>query len=115
TDAVPGRHDGLFLPSRFHRVGPIPWPGKVRALGSSAVHLALVASGAGLATIVPRWSAWDVAAGLLMLEEVGLAVTDPGGRPMEPLSGRPGLPFLAGAPTALSLLSQDGWAERILR
>lgn len=114
-DATPGRHDAIFLPSRFHRVGPIPWPGKVRALGSSATHLALVASGSGLATVVPRWGPWDVAAGLLLITEAGLAVTDPRGSPVEPLSGPAGLPFLAGARTALGLLSGDGWAERVLR
>ena len=44
----PSRHHSLFAPSRFHRVSPVPWPGKVRALGSSAAHLALVGAGAGL-------------------------------------------------------------------
>lgn len=112
----PPRHQlVLYVPSRFHRFCPVPWPGKIRALGSTAAHLALLASGSGEAAVVPSWQPWDVAAGLLMLNEVGLTVMDSRGSPMKPLSGSLGLPFLAGAPTALSLLSQDGWAERVLR
>lgn len=107
-----GRHGSLFAPSRFHRRVPLSWPGKVRALGSSAAHLALVAEGVGLATIVPDWKLWDVGAGVLMIEEAGLEVRDPLGQRLDLVSARPGLPFLAGARTALDLLSADGWPSR---
>lgn len=91
----PGRHHSLYLPSRYHRAQPIAWPGKVRALGSSAVHLAMVAGGGGLATILPRWKLWDVGCGILLVEQAGRIVTTFDGGPLDPLQME-GRPFLAG-------------------
>nr|MBA2321741.1 inositol monophosphatase [Deltaproteobacteria bacterium] len=73
---LPDWDQALLLPSRFHLAGPIPWPGKVRALGSSAAHLALVAQGGAVATIIPQWSMWDVGCGALLIEEAGWSVLD---------------------------------------
>jgi fructose-1,6-bisphosphatase/inositol monophosphatase family enzyme len=106
--------DLLFLPSRFHRRGPIPWRGKVRALGSSAMHLCHVASGAGVAAIVPKWSLWDVGAGALLIREVGGEVRGADGEPLAPERSVEGLPLLVGAPTALRSLFADGWAAGAL-
>ncbi len=95
----------LMAPSRFHRHGAVPWPGKVRALGSSAAHLALVAAGSAAATVVPRWSLWDVGCGTLLIREAGRVIWDLAGDPVAPERCDPGLPMLAGAPIALRLLS----------
>ena len=46
------RNASLYLPSRYHHRAPIPWPGKVRGLGSTAVHLAQVAAGGAALTVV---------------------------------------------------------------
>lgn len=102
---APGRHHSLYLPSRFHRRQPIEWPGRVRALGSSAVHLAQVACGGGVATVIPRWEPWDVGCGILLIEEAGRIVTTWSGEAVD-IVGRPGRPLIAGTATALSHLSK---------
>lgn len=108
------RRSILFAPSRFHRAGVVPWPGKVRALGSSAAHLALVAAGGGLAAVVPRWLLWDVGCGTLLIREAGGVIWDPSGESLDPERCTPGLPFLAGASTALGMLTDGGWASDVL-
>ena len=50
----------LYGPSGLHHLQPIPWPGKLRALGATAAHLALVASTPGSVAFVPRWKMWDI-------------------------------------------------------
>ncbi len=100
--------DLLFLPSRFHRKGPIHWPGKVRALGSSAAHLAHVSAGSGLATFIPQWALWDIGCGTLLVREVGREICGLDGQPVEPELVAPGLPLLFGARNALRSLFADG-------
>lgn len=107
------RNDVLFAPSRFHRRTPVPWRGKVRALGSSAVHLAHVAADGGLATVIPQWKLWDVGCGALLIRESGRVVWGADGEPLDPAAVDPGLPFVAGAPTALRSLMADGWLAGI--
>jgi len=111
---LPEHEHTLLLPSRFHLVGSVPWPGKVRALGSSAAHLALVAQGGAAATIVPQWSMWDVGCGAVLLEESGLSVSDARGDRVDVATCAPGLPLVAGAPNAVRHLFRDRWAERVL-
>jgi myo-inositol-1(or 4)-monophosphatase len=106
-----GRRDFLFVPSRIHRWPGLPWPGKVRALGSTAAHLALVAQGAGSATIIPRWSRWDVGCGVILAREVGLLIHNRYGETVDPAVCSEGLPLLVGAPTALEILESGGWAR----
>lgn len=98
-----GRNDSLYVPSRFHRAMPLPWPGKCRSLGSTAAHLAHVAAGGGAATVIGRWAMWDVGCGVLLVSEAGRQVIDLTGDPFEPISLR-GAPFAAGDPVALKLL-----------
>jgi fructose-1,6-bisphosphatase/inositol monophosphatase family enzyme len=112
-DAI-GRNDVLFAPSRFHRRQPVPWPGKVRALGSSAAHLAHVAAGGGLVTVIPQWALWDVGCGVLLLREAGGVIWDSTGQAVEPERVPQDLPLLAGEPRALRTLVEDGWARRVL-
>lgn len=92
----------LFAPSRIHDAPAGLWDGKVRVLGSTAAHLALVASGAGSATLVPSWNLWDVGCGALLISESGGSLCGLDGGPVDLVRGPPGLPFLAGASTALS-------------
>jgi myo-inositol-1(or 4)-monophosphatase len=101
-----GRSHSLYLPSRFHRV-TVDWPGKVRALGSSAYHLAQVAYGGGrcldagaLATVIAQWSLWDVGCGVLLVEEAGRSVVDLAGAPFQAV-GEPNRPFVAGCASAI--------------
>jgi myo-inositol-1(or 4)-monophosphatase len=109
-----GTQAGLFVPSDIHRRPPPPWPGKIRALGSTAAHLALVAAGRGMAVVIPRWSLWDIGCGVLLIEESGGRICDVRGQSVQVTTCRAGLPILAGASTALNLLTVDGWAVRAL-
>lgn len=93
----------LLVPSGAHGVGPLRWPGKVRSLGSTATHLALVAAGGCAATVVGRWSTWDVGCGVLLVREAGRVVVDLSGRPFDPIQ-TPDRPFLAAAPSAVDPL-----------
>lgn len=111
-----GRYDSLYLPSQYHHRLPIDWPGKVRALGCTAAHLALVASGGATAAIVARWKLWDVGAGILMVEEAGRSIRDLTGQAFDPISmARAGTPFIAGAPTAVDQLVAYVARSRALR
>ncbi len=64
---------------------------EVRIMGAAAAHLAYVAAGRLDAFWEPSLKPWDVAAGMLLVEEAGGRVTDMTGRPME----RPGGDILA--------------------
>lgn len=90
----PPRLQTLCLPSRAHRAYPIAWPGKSRALGSTAAHLCLVGSGASSGTFVPVWSMWDVGLGILAVQEAGRSVVDLNGAPFDPVR-RLSEPFIA--------------------
>ncbi|MEN0068284.1 MAG: inositol monophosphatase family protein [Myxococcota bacterium] len=114
-NAAVGPESILLAPSRFHLAGPVPWPGKVRALGSGAAHLALVASGGGVLTAMPSWALWDVGCGVLLVRETGLVIRDLSGAPVVPEAETPGTPFLAGTESALRILTADDWAASVLR
>jgi myo-inositol-1(or 4)-monophosphatase len=74
-----------------------------RNLGATAVHLAMVASGALSAAFAKRCKIWDIAAGWLLVKEAGGLITDISGGDHTPfrLDGDPAtdIPFLAAAPT----------------
>lgn len=63
------------------------WRGRavLRNLGSSALHLALVAAGRLQATLLSDAKLWDIAAGALMVEVVGGMLTHTDRRPIFPL------------------------------
>ncbi len=73
-----------------------------RNLGSSAVHLGMLAAGALGAMFCEKCKIWDVAAGVLLVSEAGGHVTDPSGVAILPfdLTGDPeaDTPILAAAP-----------------
>lgn len=114
-DRLPIGERVLFAPSRFHARAPAPWPGKVRALGSGAAHMALVAGGSGVGAVVSKWALWDVGCGALLIRETGRMIWDLAGEPLAVEWSAPGVPFLAGTPQVLEALTSDGWARRAIR
>jgi myo-inositol-1(or 4)-monophosphatase len=60
---------------------------KFRMTGSAAIHLAYVAAGRLDVFWEPTLNSWDVAAGILLVEEAGGRVSRPSGRPVESLDG----------------------------
>jgi myo-inositol-1(or 4)-monophosphatase len=72
--ADPPVHEGdafIVTHSDLHRGARIVFPGKVRALGSTAYHMALVARGAAVAALLGRARIWDLAAGAALLAATG--------------------------------------------
>jgi myo-inositol-1(or 4)-monophosphatase len=61
---------------------------EVRIMGAAAAHLAYVAAGRLEAFWEPGLCPWDVAAGILLVEEAGGRVTDWDGRPLATPGGR---------------------------
>jgi len=69
---VTPQHEGFVLAySEFHRRPLMRLRAKVRALGSTAYHLSLVARGAAEAAVIGRVHVWDIAAGKALLDAVG--------------------------------------------
>lgn len=97
------RNHAVFVSSRFHRLPAVPWQGKVRALGSTAAHLAYTAAGGPVAAVVGRWHLWDVGCGALLVREAGREIVDLTGARYDPVD-ETGPPFLAGDPLALERL-----------
>ena len=94
------RSSVIYVPSRFHRWFALDYPGRVRSLGSTSSHLALVAGGAARACFVPAgWAAWDAFAGFALLCRTDGVLLDLEGMVLDPLSSV-GTPFVAGAPGA---------------
>ncbi|MDR7483180.1 MAG: inositol monophosphatase family protein [Armatimonadota bacterium] len=60
---------------------------EVRIMGAAAIHMAYVAAGRLEAFWEPQLHAWDVAAGVVLVEEAGGMVTDLAGRPLQGLWG----------------------------
>ncbi len=89
-------NDAFLVPSRFHNLPAIPWKGKVRALGSTAAHLALVAGGGPIGTVIGEGCRmWDIGAGSLMVTEAGRTIVDISGNVYHPKADR-GRAFIAG-------------------
>ncbi|OFX34525.1 MAG: hypothetical protein A2Z07_10950 [Armatimonadetes bacterium RBG_16_67_12] len=61
---------------------------EVRVMGAAAIHLAYIAAGRLDAFWEPGLMPWDVAAGILLVEEAGGRVTDWIGEPLRTLGGR---------------------------
>ncbi len=62
---------------------------RVRILGGAALNMCLVAEGHAAATIGFSFKSWDVAAGVLMIEEAGGVVSTPAGGAINLFSGEP--------------------------
>ena len=103
-----GRDAILNIPSRLHAHGTLDWPGKCRCLGSTAYHLALVATGAAAGALVgPGWMPWDTAAGFGLIRAAGGQIRQLDGSPLD-LHADLGAPFIAGTPAAVDWLAGTG-------
>jgi myo-inositol-1(or 4)-monophosphatase len=81
TDAVELRHSYIYVGSDAHRkLDMSRCQGKIRALGASAAHLALLMDNTPdpVAVIMSRYKIWDVAAGLALASAAGLDTIDLG-------------------------------------
>ena len=86
----------LYVPSTIHKYAHIHWPGKIRNLGSISSHIALVSSGADAAAEIPRgWKPWDIGAGMVFLNSVGILANTVKGMSFHPKEHRH-LSFLIG-------------------
>jgi len=61
----------MLTHSGYHRGEAKRFPGKIRSLGSTAYHMALVGRGAAVAAVLGRPRLWDIAAGAAMLRAIG--------------------------------------------
>ena len=97
----------LAVPSNFYRHFEISAP-RIRSLGSTAAHLAYVATGAAFGMLTRTTSLWDVAGVLPLAQAAGIELAYLSGRPFDPaelLDGRAiREPLLAGPPAALEQL-----------
>ena len=66
----------IYANSDLHRRGLETFRGKVRNLGGTAAHLALLAEGSEdpIAVVLSRCQTWDVAAGLALTEAAGMEI-----------------------------------------
>lgn len=95
------------VPSNFHRYLEVSAP-RIRSLGSTAAHLAYVATGAAVGMVTYATSLWDVAGVLPLAQAVGVELAYLSGRPFDTAEllngGAIREPLLAGTPEALALL-----------
>jgi len=93
-----------LVPSDAHRRYRLRLPGRVRSLGSTAMHLALVASGSALSALIHESYLWDVAGAMALL--------DAGGARFATLDGTPfdGTPYVDGSRFVGPLLAAPDWA-----
>ena len=75
-------NSGMLCSGDIHSRWEIDFPGKVRALGSLAIHMCYVANGSSVASINSFSSLWDVAAALPILERAGGTTTLLDGSPL---------------------------------
>jgi len=98
----------VAIDGKTHTRRRIAYPGKIRALGSGAHHVALVARGVAEAALLGRVHVWDLAAPAPLLHAVGGCYQYLSGEPVDLaslLDGRraPG-EILAGSPAAIARL-----------
>jgi fructose-1,6-bisphosphatase/inositol monophosphatase family enzyme len=94
--------------ARSHARHRVTYPGKVRALGSTAYHVSLVARGSAEAALLGHTHVWDIAGPGAILKAVGGGYEYLGGGAVDLgtlLDGRraPGY-ILAGTPAAIAML-----------
>jgi len=71
------------VPANFHRHYTVQFP-RVRALGSTAIQMCYVATGASIGTLTRRVNLWDLAGALPILEQTGVQVEFFSGKPFNP-------------------------------
>lgn len=106
----------IYANSDLHRRGLETFRGKVRNLGGTAAHLALLAEGSEdpIAVVLSRCDKWDVAGGLALTEAAGMEIRH--GVDWTPIAYRellhaPALkallPVIVGIPKVLRLLERE--------
>jgi myo-inositol-1(or 4)-monophosphatase len=75
-------NSGMLCSGDIHNRWEIDFPGKVRALGSLAIHMCYVANGSSVASVNSYCSLWDVAAALPILQRAGGTTTLLDGSPL---------------------------------
>jgi fructose-1,6-bisphosphatase/inositol monophosphatase family enzyme len=102
----------LGVPSNFYRHFELSAP-RIRSLGSTAAHLAYVATGASFGMLTRSVNLWDVAGVLPLAQAVGVKLAYLNGKPFDLadlLDGRPMRePILAALPAELEQLR--GWIK----
>jgi myo-inositol-1(or 4)-monophosphatase len=102
----------LGVPSEFHHYFKISAP-RIRSMGSTAAHLAYVATGAAAGMLTRTTSLWDIAGVLPLAQAAGVELAYLSGRKFDPaelLDGRSiHEPLLAGMPAAFIVLRR--WVQ----
>jgi myo-inositol-1(or 4)-monophosphatase len=102
----------LGVPSEFHLHFKISAP-RIRSMGSTAAHLAYVATGAAAGMLTRTTSLWDIAGVLPLAQAAGVELAYLSGRKFDPaelLDGHPiREPLLAGMPAAFDALRR--WVQ----
>lgn len=97
----------LAVPSEFHLHFEITFP-RVRSMGSTAAHLAYVATGAAVGVLSKSFSLWDIAGLLPVLTATGIQTATLSGktfRPADLMDGRKARePFIAAHPGIMDTL-----------
>ena len=102
----------LGVPSEFHHYFKINAP-RIRSMGSTAAHLAYVATGAAAGMLTRTTSLWDIAGVLPLAQSVGVELAYLSGRKFDPAELLDGHsirePLLAGMPDAFDTLRR--WVQ----
>jgi len=77
--------DSHFKPQMADAISVIISQTRFRNLGSTALHLAYIAKGSMIGCITTTTKIWDIAAGILIIENAGGIVTDQQGNPIFPI------------------------------
>ena len=77
--------DSTPHPLTADAVGKLFGQCRIRCLGSTALHLAYVARGALVGAVTTSARLWDIAAGMLLIQQAGGIVTDLAGNPLPPI------------------------------
>lgn len=102
----------LGVPSEFHLHFKISAP-RIRSMGSTAAHLAYVATGAAAGMLTRTTSLWDIAGVLPLAQAAGVELAYLSGRKFDPAELLDGHsirePLLAGMPAAFDVLRR--WVQ----
>ncbi len=85
SDQVRLQHALVAVSSGIGRHYVMDLPLRPRALGSAGVNISLVAQGLAVASVHPSPSLWDIAAGVLLVEEAGGVILSVDAEPPFPL------------------------------
>lgn len=109
TEDILDTEASVYTPSNAHRRYKIRYPGKLRALGSTAAHMCYVARGKAVGALLGWPKLWDVAAALAILRRAGGDARLLSGAPLDLRAmlngGYPPEPVIVGSLPALEILT----------